>query len=512
LRHIERTAVIDLGSNSFRLVVFSAADGWWKRTDEIYESVRIGAGLGETGELSEERIQRALAVVEVFAHFCAATGIGLEDVATLATSAIRDARNRDDFLDRAALPVRVLSVDEEAFYGYLAAVNSTTLADGAVLDLGGGSLQLTRVKGRKARQMGSWPLGAVRMTERFLPGGDPATKKQLKALRSHVLSELESAPWLERAGRRLVGIGGTVRNLAAAAAAADGLPSLGVQGFLITADALDDLVGELAGMSASDRGRVPGIKPARGDLILAGATVIQAVLEAGGFDGIESTEAGLREGVFFERHLSFGDPPLFPDVRVASVANLAAQYGADEAHTHHVGHLALQMFDDLAAAGLHDGDPAERELVWAASMLHDIGMTVDYDDHHHHSRYLILNGGLPGWAPHEVVLIAEMVRYHRKGTPAFGDDLAPWTEKGDRAVLARGATLLRLAEGLERSRDQLVRSAHIEADGDGPARLTIEADGDVRVARWAIEREAGLFSRAFDRELEIRTETPSAAR
>jgi exopolyphosphatase/guanosine-5'-triphosphate,3'-diphosphate pyrophosphatase len=170
------------------------------------------------------------------------------------------------------------------------------------------------------------------------------------------------------------------------------------------------------------------------------------------------------------------------------------------------------MFDDLAAAGLHDGDAAERELVWAASMLHDIGMTVDYDDHHHHSRYLILNGGLPGWAPHEVVLIAEMVRYHRKGTPAFGDDLAPWTEKGDRAVLARGATLLRLAEGLERSRDQLVRSAHIAVDGDGPARLTIEADGDVRVARWAIEREAGLFSRAFDRELEIRSETASAAR
>src|SRR5205823_4682560 len=171
LRQVERTAVIDLGSNSFRLVVFSAADGWWKRTDEIYESVRIGAGLGETGELSEERIQRALAVVEVFAHFCAATGIALEDVATLATSAIRDARNRDEFLDRAALPVRVLSVEEEAFYGYLAAVNSTTLSEGAVLDLGGGSLQLTRVKGRKSRQMGSWPLGAVRMTERFLPEG-----------------------------------------------------------------------------------------------------------------------------------------------------------------------------------------------------------------------------------------------------------------------------------------------------------------------------------------------------
>src|SRR3954447_9154212 len=243
----QRTAVIDLGSNSFRLVVFTAADGWWKRTDEIYEAVRIGAGLGETGELADDRIERALAVVEVFAHFCDATGIEADDVAALATSAIRDASNSDAFLERAALPVQVLSVEEEARYGYLAAINTSTVRDGAVLDLGGGSMQLTRVKNRKARQMSSWPLGAVRMTERFLPDGGPASKKELKALRAHVLEELESAPWLDRAGDRIVGIGGTVRNLAAAAAAAAGLPSIGVQGYVISREALDELVGELAG-------------------------------------------------------------------------------------------------------------------------------------------------------------------------------------------------------------------------------------------------------------------------
>ena len=501
---MDRTAVIDLGSNSFRLVVFTAADGWWKRTDEIYEAVRIGAGLGETGELSDERIERALAVAEVFAHFCDATNIAPDDVVTLATSAIRDASNSDAFLERAALPVQVLSVEEEARYGYLAAINTSTIRDGAVLDLGGGSLQLTRVKDRRARQMSSWPLGAVRMTERFVPGGEAASKKQLKALRAHVLDELESAPWLDRAGDRLVGIGGTVRNLAAASAAAAGLPSIGVQGYVISRGALDELVADLAGIPASERGKVPGIKPARADLILAGATVVQTVLEAGDFEGIEVTEAGLREGAFFERHLGFGDEPLFPDVRVASVANLAAQYDADEAHTFHVGELALEMLDDLAAAGLHPGEPEERDLVWAAAMLHDIGMTVDYDDHHRHSRYLILNGGLPGWSPRELAIIAEMVRYHRKGTPSFGDDLEPWTEKGDRAILERGATLLRLAEGLERSRDQVVRSAHFDVNGRGAARLTLEADGDVRVARWAVEREAELFERAFGVPLKIR--------
>src|SRR3954451_22149382 len=236
-----RTAIIDLGSNSFRLVVFSTSEGCWKRTDEIHESVRLGAGLNATGELAEDRIERALAVMEVFAHFCAATGIERDDIVAVGTSAIRDARNRDALLDRAPLPVRVLSLEDEARYGYLAAINSTTLTDGAVLDLGGGSVQVVRGVGRLAKQLASWPLGAVRMTEEFPSDDDPPSKKQLKALRAHVREHLASAPRLTKTGPRLIGIGGTVRNLAGAAAAVQGLPSIGVQGVVVTPDALDDL-------------------------------------------------------------------------------------------------------------------------------------------------------------------------------------------------------------------------------------------------------------------------------
>ncbi|UGS34097.1 Ppx/GppA phosphatase family protein [Capillimicrobium parvum] len=496
-----RTAVADLGSNSFRLVVFSAENGWWKRTDEIFESVRIGAGLAQTGELAPDRMQRGWSVAEVFDHFCRATRV--DEVIAVATSAIRDAANGGAFAERAALPVRILSRDEEARYGYLAAVNSTTLSDGAVLDLGGGSVQLVAVEDRHARELGSWPLGAVRMTERFLADGEPASGKQLRAVRRHVAEALADAPWVPESGRRLVGIGGTVRNLAAAAAAASEQPSMGVQGFHLTSDALGALVDQLAALPAVERGKVSGIKPARGDLILAGAVVVQAIVEHGGFDGVEVTEAGLREGIFFERHLAFRDPPLFEDVRRASVENLAAQYHVDDAHTRHVARLTLSMFDELAALGIHPGDPAERELLWAAAMLHDIGMAIDYDDHHKHSRYLILNGALPGFSPREMVIVAEIARYHRKGMPSFSSDVARAVREGDDKLLDRGATLLRLAEGLERSRDQIVRTAEVTQD-DGQVTLTLRADDPVSVARWAAERERDLFRRAFGRELEIR--------
>ncbi|HSD76925.1 MAG TPA: Ppx/GppA phosphatase family protein [Solirubrobacteraceae bacterium] len=504
-----RLAVIDLGSNSFRLVVFAAAGAWWRRTDEVYEAVRIGEGLAATGLLGDAGMWRAQATMDVFAHFCAAGGLLPEDVDAVATSAIRDARNAPEFLERAqatsGLRVRVLSREEEARYGYLAAVNSTTLSDGAVVDLGGGSMQLVRVGARGARELQSWPLGAVRMTERFLSGDGPAKPKQLKALRAHVAQELQAAPWLESAGDRLVGIGGTVRNLAAAAQRAAAIPEFGVQGHRIEAAALDELVERLAELPPTERGSVPGIKPSRGDLILAGAVVLQAVLLAGGFDALEATEAGLREGVFFERLLEGREPPLFDDVRRASVLNLAAQYGQDPEHNPHVAHvatLALGLFDDLAAAGLHAGDPAERELLWAASMLHDIGMTIDYDDHHKHSRYLILNAGLPGFDQREVALLGQAVRYHRKGLPSLGP-FEPLAVAGDAERLERMALLLRLAEDLERSRDQAVHAARV-AVADGSVRLALEAEEDVRVARWAAGRETDLFARAFGRELDVR--------
>jgi exopolyphosphatase/guanosine-5'-triphosphate,3'-diphosphate pyrophosphatase len=502
----QRRTVIDMGSNSFRLVVFTAADGWWQLTDEIYLPVRIGEGLEATGKLGKQPMKRAREAAEVFAHFCAASGIGADRIKAVATSAIRDASNRGVFLERVhdetGLVVRVLSRDEEAYFGFLAAVNSTTLTDGAVFDLGGGSMQLVEVLGRHPRRLGSWPLGAVRMTEHFLAEDDPPTKKARKALRAHVREVLEQdVAWLPDVGRRLVGIGGTMRNLATAIQAEAGRPSLGgIQGFEIRRDALDDLVERLAGLPAKERGGLKGIKYARADLILAGAMVVQAVLEHGGFEAITVTEAGLREGVFFSEHLE-GDPPLFDDVRRSSVANLAARYHVNAAHTEHVARLALSLFDELAAQGLHPGDRWERELLFSACVLHDIGMSVDYDDHHKHSRYLILSAGLPGFDRREVALVAQAARYHRKGMPDFGD-LSPLAQDGDDERLDRLSILLRLAEDLERSRDQSVRAAHVATD-DGTIRLELEADGSAAVERWAAQREVDLFARAFGLDLKV---------
>jgi exopolyphosphatase/guanosine-5'-triphosphate,3'-diphosphate pyrophosphatase len=503
IRAMERLAVADMGSNSWRLVVYGYEPGtpWWSLVDEIREAVRVGAGLAEGGAIRPERIDRAVHTAAVFASFCRSSGI--HEVEALATSAIRDATNGAELLDaireRTGLSPRVISGREEAGYDWLAIANSTTIGDGFGLDLGGGSLQTLRIEGRRLAEAESLPLGSVRVSEEFLPG-EKASAKEMKALRKKVAADLDALGWW-RDGRRLVGLGGTIRNLAAAAMKRGDYPALDVQGFELELEALEELIELLASAPASKRGEVPGIKPDRGDVILGGALVLAAVLESGGFERIEVTEAGLREGVFFERLL--GDRQLFDDVRRESVENLAHRFNTDPDHVARVAELSLEMFDGLARAGLHELGSEERELLWAACVLHDIGTAIDYDDHHHHSHYLILNAGLPGFSPRELVLVGLIARYHRKGEPD-ASELGDLARPGDAERLRLLSGIIRLAEQFERSRDGAVSEVSIETS-DGAVTLDARVDParDPSVPIWAARRNAGLLAEALDREVEI---------
>jgi exopolyphosphatase/guanosine-5'-triphosphate,3'-diphosphate pyrophosphatase len=504
---VERVAVIDMGSNSWRLVVFGyePVTPWWSLVDEIREAVRIGAGMGEESGngrvLRPDRVELALHTAAVFSAFCRATGV--DQIEALATSAIRDADNGEELLaeiERTTdLHARVISGEEEARYGWLAIANSTTIDDGFGLDIGGGSIQTIKIDGRRLTDSRSLRLGAVRVSERFLPD-EKATPKEMKALRAHAAAKLEELGWWSGGGR-LVGIGGTIRNLTAAAMKRLDIPDIDVQGFPLTRDALEELIEELASRPASERGEVKGIKYDRADVILGGAIVLATALEEGGFQQIEATEAGLREGAFFERLL--GEDGLFEDVRSESVRNLAHRFNHDGEHERHVWTLSSSMFDGLAAAGLHDYGDAERELLWAASLLHDIGVAVNYDDHHRHSYYLTLNAGLPGFTPRELVLVGLIARYHRKGEPD-ASDLGDLAEPGDAERLALLCGVIRLAEQFERSRDRAIADVRVSANGSVVAlHADTQPSRDATVPIWAARRNADLLAEALGRPVEI---------
>jgi len=242
----------------------------------------------------------------------------------------------------------------------------------------------------------------------------------------------------------------------------------------------------LAALPVDARRTVPGIKPGRGDIILAAAVTLQTVVEIGAFAGLEATEAGLRDGIFLARTILGEEHPLFPNVREAAVRNLAVQYESDLPHTEHVARLALQIAR-LARAGRADrAAPGEHELLWAASMLHDVGMTISYGDHHKHSRYLIVSAELPGFDPRERALIAQMTRYHRKGVPKLGE-WAKLGRPGDEEMLERCSMILRLAEHLERGRRPIGQRG---AASDQRRRRRTAPVGGGRPHAAALERRA----------------------
>ena len=395
-------AVIDLGSNSWRLVVYAYLPGAsWRRVGELQEPVRIAEGLSRSGSLEAPTRSRAgWRRSRCSAATCRRAASRRQAVDAVATSAIRDAANGADLLavaqERTGLSIGVLSAEEEARLGYVAAVNSTTLADGVVLDLGGGSLQLTSVAGRQAQRVG---LVAARRGARHRAAPPGVARGLAQAAQGRARRRARAARRRRRGSPtpagRLVGMGGAVRNLAAAA---QGGAGAGIQGYVLERAALAELVAELAKRPASQRA-LPGIKAARADIVLGAAVVLETVLELGGFDGIEVTARRPARGRVLQ-------PPAAARLDAAAARRprrLDPQPRAAVRRRHRPRRPRRPARAAAARlAGRRGRDrsrrPDERELLWAAALLHDIGMTIGYDGHPDHAHYLILRPACPATA------------------------------------------------------------------------------------------------------------------
>lgn len=498
-------AIIDAGSNTFRLIVMEYTTGrCFRLTDEIREVVRLCKGMtDEDGLLRAAAIERGVETMKLYAAFCRACHI--TDIRVCATAAVRNAKNGTMFINRVlaetGLDVRVLSADEEAYYGYLGVINSMAFTDGFILDLGGSSLEITRVENRQMQETVSLPFGALLITEKYLPTAPPSPK-DVKKLRKVIQKTIEDLGWFRVGeGLTLIGQGGTFRNLAHIAQKLTGYPLGELHGYGFSLANLQQINERLLPLTILERIQQVGVKEDRADIILAGGIVIQTVMETSGFETVTMCQQGLREGVFYEAFLpETAQGNLFEDVRKASVLNTAYLYNFQKEHTDHVVFLALSLFDQAPTDTMVCNE-ADRKLLWAACMLHDIGVTVDYNDHHKHSYYLVLNGGLAGYNHRELALIALLTRYHRKGIPSF-QGLDGLMQLGDDVKLLQMCACLRLAEQLDRSRDGSVRAVSL-LHGDQLSQLEVQVNGDGVIALWSVQRHTDIYERAFGKKLEI---------
>lgn len=495
-----RIAIIDVGSNTAKLIALEFRPGHsWRQLDELRAVVRLSSGLDDGGVLRPRPFARGLAALRTFASY--ASAVGVDHLVATATSAVRDARNGAEFVAAVramGIDLRVLDGVEEARIGALAIVNGLGVRDALGLDLGGGSFQLAEIADRRWRRGGSWPLGAVRAQEGFLRG-DPPKAKSVRALRAAARAAVASFVAGGPPPATFVGLGGTVRNLANVHQKRVGYPLDLLHGYRLPADGLQALAEELVGLDAARRAEVPGLNRDRADIIAAGATVVAEVVAALGVDALRVSGQGLREGLFYPFLLPDAPDHLLGDVRGFSVLNLMRQYHDDPAHNGHVRALALALFDGLRP--WHPFGEAERELLGYAAWIHDVGMAVDYYRHEHHGLALTLGRALPGFSHREQVLLALLVRYHRKGGPG-ADGFEALLEPGDGERLRLLAGVLRLAEYLERGKAQRVTGLEVSA-GDDAIVVRARSEGDVHVEVEAANLRRDLLSQALGRPLRV---------
>ncbi len=505
-----RIAAVDLGSNSFHLVIADVhPDGSFTPVSAEKEMLRLGDVVSREGHITPDAADAAVAAMRRFRLIAEAAGA--TEILACATSAVRSATNGDEVLDRisdeAGIDADVIDGLEEArlIFTALRAAVVIDPAPAVCFDLGGGSLEIMVGDSSELRWAASERLGVARLSAEYVRS-DPLSKADRRRLRQHVVDVLgpravEAATFEPKFA---VGSSGTIEALGhMIAARREGSVPHTLHHLSFTRAELSALTDDLAESTSAQRRKWDGLDTKRVDLIVAGAVLMITAMELFEVDELTVSEWAMREGMVLDaigRH----DPADWSDdpyaIRRASVMALARRCSWPEAHSRHVATLALELFDQLRA--LHGLGDDERELLEYAALLHDIGEHVAHEGHDRHAAYLVRHGRLRGLTPSAISELTALVRWHRRGDVKGNDDLVGNLDDEQRDRVRRLTSLLRLADGLDRGRKQVVTGISVRV-GTELVLLHIRADGDPELELWGARRKRVLFEKTFDRELEL---------
>ena len=502
-------AAVDIGTNSFHLVVARpTADHRFEVIDREKEMVRLGSGSGDMKRLEPDAVERGVAALKRFRQIAESAGATLHAVAT---SAVREADNRDEFLararDEAGVEVDVVSGAEEARLIHMGVLQGVPGLERRhlLIDIGGGSTEFVIGEGSRVLEALSLKLGAIRLTERFLRR-DPLRKKDVAECRRYVRAYLTHPV---RNARDLgfevaVGSSGTIANLAEMVnAQRGGEPLRTVSNFTFSAEELKAVVDLLArAPTVADRLALPGLDPKRADIILGGAVILEQAFVELGIEEMTVSDHALREGVLLDalrrrERTSLGH---LEDLRRQSVLRLAAICPGERSHAEHSTRLALQLFE--ATRPWHGLDDQSEEWLEAAGLLANVGLFVSHDRHHLHSYYVIRHSDLlVGFTDREVELIAQVARYHRKSAPRSRHPEFARLSPSDQQTVRILAGILRIGVALDRTRTGLVEKVSVrpkDGDEDGGIEVVMAAgEHDVALEIYTAESRTSLLEEAL---------------
>jgi exopolyphosphatase/guanosine-5'-triphosphate,3'-diphosphate pyrophosphatase len=510
-------AAIDIGTNSIHMVVVRIKPALPAFTIIAKEkdTVRLGDRDPKTGDLTPEAMRRAMTALQRCQEL--AKSFNAEQIVAVATSAVREAPNGQEFLKQVnaelGLFVNLISGQEEARRIYLGVLSGMEFNSHPhiIIDIGGGSTELILGDSHEPRSLSSTKVGAVRLTAEYITT-DPISHSEFQYLQAYIRGMLERPveellAHLEPGEQpRLVGTSGTIESLATIHAREKlGIVPNPLNGYQLSRKDLKELVKRLASMSYAERAAFPGMSDRRSEIIVAGALILLEAMMLLGIESLMIGERALREGVIVDWMLTHGlieDRLRYQDsVRQRSVLKIAQKYQVNLEYSDRVANLALSLFNQTKGH-LHNWDSEEREFLWVAAILHNCGLHISHSSHHKHSYYLIRNGELLGFTETEIEVIANIARYHRRNAPKKKhENYSNLPSKKHRQLVNQLSAILRLAVALDRRQIGAIERVQCEYYPDiRELHLRLQAskpEDNCDLELWSLNYEKGVFEAEY---------------
>ncbi|NMB12549.1 MAG: Ppx/GppA family phosphatase [Firmicutes bacterium] len=501
---MERIGIIDMGSNSVRLIIMDIGpEGEYHQMENVKETVRLVENTASDGSLQPRTQAHALETLSLFARLCDVRRV--DQIIAIATAAVRRAPNRDEFLANlrreTGIDVRVLTGEEEADLDYVGVVNTVSPETGLIVDVGGGSTKLVGYRHRLKEESATLPFGIVTLTDEFLTR-DRIEPTSLATLEEFLGAEFAKLDWLSSYGP-IVALGGTARTLARIDRQRRGYKPDITHGYEMQSEAVQEICGRLANLDLQGRMRVPGMSLERADVIVAGIAVINRLLQVTGIKQLVTSRSGLRDGLLFQYLARDTQDPILPSALMHSVENLIHYYNIESFQVRHVSNLALSLFDQLRP--VHALDTYERRLLIVSSLLHDIGVAVNQENHYKHTFYMILNARINGLTHRELVTCAFVAasheRYYLRGVREYLEPAGPLHREDIRRIMLL-SLILRLAKSFDRGGSGVVEGLKVEFD-DRTIRIRLRSRGTARLEMHSALAHASDCKALLRRNLEI---------
>jgi exopolyphosphatase/guanosine-5'-triphosphate,3'-diphosphate pyrophosphatase len=502
----DKYAIVDIGSNTMRLVIYTRdKSGRLTETENVKAVARLRGYLSESGSMEDEGID---VLVDTLKSFQEVTRHhNLEEVKCVATAAVRQANNQQDIVERVKketdFNIRVLSEFEEANYGFLAVVNSTPFDSGITVDIGGGSTELTFFENRKLIYFYSFPFGALSLKEQFVKGDMP-TGDELKKLRAFLKEQFQTLPWLKDKKLPLIGIGGSARNMAQVHQEYIEYPLAGIHQYRMSAAEVKMVNKMLQSMDFQDVQRVEGLSKDRADIIIPAIEVFSYLMDYIKADVFALSRKGLRDGVFYEQLTKDFEMPIFPNVVEESFYELAIDYDINLKHASQVSTHAMMMLHELEKNEIAQVSQKDEKFVRLGSSLYNLGSYIDAEASHQHTFYLLANRTIDGLLHKDRLTVALIASFKNK--EVFKRNAAlyqEWFGKDELSKYTLFGSIVKLAYSLNATKRDIIQSISIKPEG-GNLVFQIVCDNDWGPEQYQAEKQKKHLEKQLKKSIELK--------